>query len=255
MYQVDESSPANTQAPANRGLRYWWLCLPYNNRGLVLTDMMQRKDAKLQGSIRSGPNNRPGGYGSIFNNGVTDAINILPVRIPAEEGTVSVWWCPLDDYTINEHFILRAINFAPFQLFDLIAGTFGVIIAGWFNNFDNDRVGIANPSAPIGTWHHLAVTWKNGGDTTLWFDGIPLTSAGPLTASWDTMNSGEILLASSSHCLLDDIKIYDRISVADNLEASKNGYRGGEINWIDYESYLLEDEHKPWFLPQHHLFY
>ncbi len=227
----------NRAAPLNRGLVGWWMNLPnrLGGGGSAFRDLLGRYHGTISGALWDG-RKVPGGFGCLRLDGADDYVGFTPFALPTTAGTISLKWCPLETVTGSEHPIFEAQLGSPVRVFQIIPHLSSLLIAGWYNNGDDDRIITANPSYTTGQWYRFTVSWTNGGATNAYLDNTSIGSTATLTATWDTSTATTMRFGwddspSYGNFLLDDIRIYDRVVSPAVIDlASRGGYRN-ELNW------------------------
>ncbi len=116
-------------------------------------------------------------------------------RLSPEAGTLEVWLCPDwpgDDG--REHAILAA-GF----LFHLVKTDTGHLVAAVISE-QLDEISVAGAEVASwrpGEWHHVAVTWQEGGELALFLDGSRAATT-PLAARWTAVEPATGLLLGAS---------------------------------------------------------
>ena len=143
-----------------------------------------------------------------------------PISINPDDGTVSLWVYSSLPFTAgNSHLFLRSYDLSAGSVFDVYAFTDGNIYGGFYNglSFTDGRVIINSITAGLtqNEWHHIALTWINGGDTDLWVDGSIKGTATFVSGSrWDPAGGDGInlgLYGTAGYTgYIDDVRIYRR---------------------------------------------
>lgn len=143
-----------------------------------------------------------------------------PISINPDDGTVTFWVYSSLPFTAgNYHIFLRSSDISDNSFFDILAYTDGNMYCGFYNglSFTDGRLIINSIAAGMtqNEWHHIAVTWVNGGDTNLWVDGAIKGTASYVSGSrWNPAFGDGINLgrygAEGFTGYLDDVRIYRR---------------------------------------------
>lgn len=143
-----------------------------------------------------------------------------PININPDDGTVTFWANSSLPFTAgNYHIFLRSSDISDGSFFDIIAYTDGNMYCGFFNGLSatDGRLIINSVTAGMtqNEWHHIAVTWVNGGDTELWVDGAIRGTATYVSGSrWNPGSGDGINLgrygSEGFTGYLDDVRIYNR---------------------------------------------
>lgn len=139
------------------------------------------------GTLTNGPTWTRGKFGepAISFDGTNDYVSMPLISIPAT-GSIFVRWRFDETIATAIHPIFRAGRESSSQFIDLYP-YLGTFYAGWVNGGGNDdRVTWAISGLTQGTWYDLALTWVNGGITTLFVNAQSVASGGTLDATWDT---------------------------------------------------------------------
>lgn len=142
---------------------------------------------KYHGTLTNVPAWTRGKFGepAISFDGTNDYVSMPLISIPAT-GSIFVRWRFDETIATAIHPIFRAGRESSSQFIDLYP-YLGTFYAGWVNGGGNDdRVTWAISGLTQGTWYDLALTWVNGGITTLFVNAQSVASGGTLDATWDT---------------------------------------------------------------------
>lgn len=143
--------------------------------------------------------------------GISNAITFTNIRMP-ENGAVVFWWKP-DEAVPSDHplFTIRAPDSSFFDIYPYLDG---ILYAGWYKPSNDHRVQWPISGISIGEWHHIALTWRYGGETILYIDGVAKGSTLYLDAFSDTSSITAYLSAQSggsyAKSTIDEFAIYDR---------------------------------------------
>lgn len=148
---------------------------------------------------------------SVDFDGVDDNISIPTLTIPTT-GSLSLRWQPNEDPATSDHpiFIERS---ASGNLFDIYLFN-GVLYCGWSNAAFDKRTAWAISGITQGAFHHLVLTWTNGGTTTLYINGVSVATTSGLNATWNTSAETANMAKNNqgspaAKCRLDDVRLYN----------------------------------------------
>jgi hypothetical protein len=113
---------------------------------------------------------------------LTDRITQGSVALPTT-GTIAFWFKPGWAHTDGQTHTFFQVRNSSTQYIVLEKFSDNSLNAGWVNTV-NYRVGVASGSYSIssGSWQHIAITWTNGGTTTLYLGGSSIGTSGGLVA-------------------------------------------------------------------------
>lgn len=147
----------------------------------------------------------PTGIGcSLFVDGTDDYVQVSTAGLSDAEGAVFAWAYPTS--VVGNGFVFQGN-----------ASDINRLYLQWTNS--DLRAVRSNPAAavilragaPLNTWHHVGVAWKNG-VMTGYYDGAVAGSATfvPLGSGWATSSIGKQSSGSAFPGLIDDVRIYSK---------------------------------------------
>lgn len=242
---VNIQSPIVWDAPLNRGLLRWWLCLPGQNRGNVWRELTRKSDATVQSdAIARGSRGRSGGWGCWFGDGTDDRLSTTAMDFSSLTTLSYSYWLNWTSYANNYDVAMTssATGTAAGAIYNSpnsgdYAGEYVILVrvtaAAWN--------GVTMPRPSAGVWHHYTVCMdRNAGAqqvTAVYVDGVSQTLTSRLTNTTSTSGFGNHTWhflgfptggASCGNCMMDDVRIYNRIpNASEALELfreSKAGY-------------------------------
>ena len=156
-----------------------------HNAASPATDSKSSKSGTQSGGVTFGATGKIGSATAY--DGTNDYLNFGNIVVPTT-GTASVWWKP-DETVVSgtaRHPILRFYIASPLKIFDLYDYD-GILYAGWYNNGVNKRVTWTLSGISSGTWYYVTLAWTNGGNTTLYINGVQKgTATTSPNATFDT---------------------------------------------------------------------
>jgi hypothetical protein len=166
------------------------------------------------GAVTGATWNATGGWngtGAYVFNGENSKIAFSNISIPRTNGTFSLWWRPDEAIGAVAHPLFRATITGGF--FDIYPYSDGKLYAGWYNNGEDDRIQWTMAGITQGSWHHVVVSWADGGYTSLYIDGVYKANTSGLNATFDTVPGVADLMrdgTSFSKGAIDNVIIYNK---------------------------------------------
>lgn len=270
---VNTQSPIVWDAPLNRGLLRWWLCLPNQNRGNTWRELTRKSDATITGATVAGSRGRPGGWGCYEYNGTSDAGQAAAIDLSLVSTLTVSLWLYWNSYSTNDDLALETgTTFINQQGIFYInpnsssnGGAVRVLINLTTSGISLNGATFARPTAAA--WHHYVICMdRNAGAQQVvaaYVDGVSktLTPTNSVTTStggfgnwqWNFMarNNGASLQGAGK---LDDVRINNRIlsasEAAELFRESAKGYprllrRSSPPSWYPEQAGVTNFEYVP----------
>ncbi len=247
---VDFQSPIAWDAPLNRGLLRWWLCLPNQNRGNMWRDLSRRMDATVIGATVAGVRSRPGGWGCWEFDGTNDTLQSAGTIDLSSVSTITLaFWLNWTAFATG--------NDLAFEWSDNANSNTGAFYVN--PNVDASNVlilintggggtfsGVQFPVPTASTWLHWVVCMDRGAGAqqipAVYINGKAQSLTNPYTdpASGNFGNYQLNFMARNNTNLfgqgmMDDVRLYNRVLRASEAvelyRASKAGYKN-ELRWL-----------------------
>jgi len=173
-----------------------------------------------------------------FEDADNDAIQTNNLSISWEEGTLMGWFNP-DDWTSTEAFMGWKSTSNEYDGINLIIA--GGDVYGQLYENGGGASPVCNLTSDVSGfsgWHHITMTWKNGGQCHLYVDTILGESSSTITANMSFSNPHRIRIGDDGifspnykyDGLADEVKVYKRQLTLSEIEADYNriSVRDGE---------------------------
>jgi len=247
MQNVNLSSPIVWDAPLNRGLLRWWLCLPNVLRGNTWRELTRKSDATISGASVAGARGRQGGWGCYEFDGTNDSGQTGAIDLSGVSQLTIAMWLYIIAYATNDLLIESSpdanSNTGALQInLDNTGAWTQRIKTATGNNTSN-----LSPRPSAGAWFHyilcanrsvgaqqFVAAYVNGVSQTLTSVATDTSSSGGFgNYQWNFCSRNAASLFANLR--LDDFRMYNRVlrdsEALELYRTSKAGYPH-ELRWL-----------------------